>query len=119
MDKKVLGLLGGAISAIALLGPARAETMVAPAPTQSLAATSFDELLQPLANPVRVLQSVDEADANAQGQPVGGDLTLVEHHHHHHHVIIRRYHHHHHHHVIIRRYHHHHHHHFLRHFLPH
>lgn len=114
MDKKIIGLFG-AISALALLGPVGAETAAASSLAPSLAANSFDELLQPLSNPLTILRTVDEADANAaQGQPVGGDLTLVDHHHHHnqyrrrypHHYnqYRRRYPHHHHHHNIIRRF---------------
>lgn len=81
MDKKVFGLI--AISALALVGPANAASSVASATTQALAASYFDELLQPLPNAVSTLQKVDEFFARRQGQPVGAGLLLVEHHHHH------------------------------------
>lgn len=107
MDKKIVGLIGGAISALALLGPARAETAAAPPAAQSLAAGSFEDLLQPLPNAASILRAVDEANANGEAtQP--GDLMLAQYyyHHHHHHHHYRRHHHHHHHHHF--RHHHHH-----------
>lgn len=115
MDKKVVGLVGGAISALALMGSGAGAAMAA-SPPQSLAASSFDDLLQPIPNAVSVLR---EADANGiADRPVGGELTLVQdHHHHHHHVMMRR--HHHHHVVIMHRHHHHHHHNVVRRLLDH
>ena len=114
MNKKVIGLMGGAISALALLGPARAASAAAPASAQTLAASSFEDLLQPLPNPVAVLSAMDEGRAT-RSKLVGGELTLVYHHHHHHHHNQYYYHHHHHHHhqyfPFFPHHHHHHHHH--------
>ncbi|MBV9828165.1 MAG: hypothetical protein JO001_21230 [Alphaproteobacteria bacterium] len=104
MDKKIAGLLGG-VAAIATMASAQA----APAPAgEALQATSYADLLAPIANASAVLKA-DNAAREAQAQsveavqlaqyyPYPGYGRYYRHHHHHHHHYIRRYHHHHHHH---------------------
>jgi len=98
MDKKVVGLIG-AVSTLALSAavPAAAAPAAPPPATQSLAAGSFDELLQPIPNALGVLQTLDEASL-ARARSGNGDLVQVQyhHHHHHHHAFFAHHHHHHH-----------------------
>jgi len=100
MDKMIFGLIGGAVSALALGSPAQAAP-AAPAVAQTLAAGSFEELLQPLPNPLHVLRAVDEANSGTRALPSGGEMIPTQfghHHHHHHHQFFSHHHHHHHHH---------------------
>jgi hypothetical protein len=100
MDKKIAGLLGAA-AALTTMTSAQA----APGQTTQLApATSYRDLLDPIANPVPLLQA-DNARLAAEGTQVAQiSVQLGHHHHHHHHIVVVRHPHHHH-------YHHHHHHH--------
>jgi hypothetical protein len=117
MDKKIAGLLG-AVAALGTLGAAQATP--APAPSDTLTASSYADLLEPIPNAAKILQALDEQAPTAAAQ---GNVELAgwyHHHHHHHHHHHRRiivvpahpwwwYRHHRHHH-----HHHHHHHHFRR-----
>jgi hypothetical protein len=105
MDKKLLGILGGA-STLALVsgGPTTAATSQADAPSLR-PAQSFSELLDPIPNAVEILAADDEGPTAQAPQ-----IQLVQYHHHHHHHHHMFYHHHHHH----MFYHHHHHHHWGR-----
>ena len=105
MNKNLLGLMGGAVSAIGLAVTAHA------APAPNLAANSFEDLLTPLPNAPALLRASDEATENQ----ADAKLVLVQDHHHHHqayrprphhhHFVVRRDdRHHHHHHQIIRRF---------------
>ncbi len=92
MDNKIAGLLG-AVAAVGTLGTAQA----APAPAQSdvLKVNSYAELLEPIPNAARVLQTLDE-QAPAKPAEAGVQVAqFVYHDHHHHHHGF--YHHHHHH----------------------
>ena len=99
MEKRIAGLLG----AVATLGAMNA-AQAAPTlqvPTETLRASSFAELLEPIPNAASVLKTVDESRPAPSTE---GNVQLAQyyyHHHHHHHHFWRRY----------RRYHHHHHHH--------
>lgn len=102
--KKIAGVLGAAVAATAMTGAA---------PTTSLAANSFADLLEPVPNAVAALKA-DDARAMAERSEGRVQLAQYWHHHHHHHRYWRRWyhhHHHHHHHLFWRRWHHHHHHH--------
>ena len=97
MDKRIAGLLGAA-AALTAVTAAQATT----APTPELApATSYRDLLDPIPNPVPVLQA-ENARAAAQSTTEVAQISVQlghhHHHHHHHHIVIRRRHHHHHHH---------------------
>jgi hypothetical protein len=98
MEKRIAGLLG----AVAALG-AMSAVQAAPtpqAPTDTLRANSFAELLEPIPNAPAVLKAMDDQNA----PPAAGNVELAQlyyHHHHHHHHFWRRW----------RRHHHHHHHH--------
>ena len=107
MDKTTLAFLAG-VGAFAA-APALANTPT-DAAQNVLAPRSVAELLEPIANPVETLATLDAAK---QLEPVEvadavqiGPLGVVIGHHHHHHHRHYIYHHHHHH----RYYHHHHHH---------
>jgi hypothetical protein len=105
MDKKIAGLLGAA----AALTTITAANAAAPVQSNELAAaTSYRDLLDPVANPVEALKA---DDARLAQTPAAGtenevaQIVVYHHHHHHHHVVprpIRR---------IFRHHHHHHHHH--------
>gem|GEM_PF-4821998 len=110
MDKKLLGMLGGA-SALALVsgGPSSAATSQMEPPALQ-PAQSFGELLDPIPNALDVLAAEDEKPATVAPQ-----IQLVQwHHHHHHHHHMFYHHHHHHHHMFYHHHHHHHHHHWWR-----
>ena len=100
MDKKIAGLLGAA-AALTSLNAGAAVPAAADA-ANGLEASSYAELLEPVANAQALLKADDTARA---ASPSTGNVREAGYHHHHHH---HRYHHHHHHH---HRYHHHHHHH--------
>jgi hypothetical protein len=91
MDKKLLGMLGGA-SALALVsgGPSAAATSEANAPSLR-PAQSFGELLDPIPNAVEILATEDENPAAQAPQ-----IQLVQYYHHHHHHMYHHHHHHHH-----------------------
>lgn len=104
MDKKIAGLLGAA----AALTSMNAATAATPAPTESLRAASYADLLTPVPNAVASLIADDANRSNASAiEDVDGVKVAQMHHHHHHHRYHRR--------VIIlhrrHRHHHHHHHH--------
>jgi hypothetical protein len=91
MEKKIAGLLGAA----AALGTFNA-AQAAPTPdlTQTLRASSFAELLQPIPNAAALLQAIDE---QGPAKSVDGNVQVAQYYHHHHH-------HHHHHHGYYRGY---------------
>lgn len=101
MDKKIAGLLGAAAALTAVTA-----AQATPAP-QLAPATSYRDLLDPIANAVPTLQAEDGLRASRSANQVAQISVQLGHHHHHHHIVVRRRHHHHHHH----NYHHHHHHH--------
>jgi len=92
MDRKIAGLLGAAAALTAV-------TTAQATPVETLApATSYRDLLDPIANAMPLLQA-DNARAAAQSTTEVAQISVqVGHHHHHHHIVIRRRHHHHHHH---------------------
>src|SRR5580700_7006090 len=100
MDKRIAGLLGAAAAFTAVTA-----AQSAPAPTSELApATSYRDLLDPIANAVPVLRAEDARRAERSANEVAQISVQVGHHHHHHGVVVRlgghhpRHHHHHHHH---------------------
>jgi hypothetical protein len=96
MDKRIAGLLGAAAALTAVTG-----AQAAPAPQQGNAAvTSYQDLLEPVANPVAALKADDArlAQEAVSGTQVAQIVVVPHHHHHHHHHHWRRRHHHHHHH---------------------
>src|SRR3984893_16450827 len=85
MEKKIAGLLGAA----AALGSFNAaQAAPPPDPIQTLRASSFAELLQPIPNAAALLQAIDE---QAPAKSTDGNVQVAQYYHHHHH------HHHHHH----------------------
>jgi len=92
LDKKIAGLLG----AVAALGTI-SSSQAAPAamPQDTLKASSYAELLEPIANASMVLRAIDEQQSASDRD---GLVQLARYHHHHHHHHYRRRHHHHHHH---------------------
>jgi hypothetical protein len=91
MDKKIAGLLGAAAALTTVAGvSAQSNALAAP--------TTYQELLNPVADPVAALKA-DEARRAGQTASRETDVAqMVYHHHHHHHHHLRRRHHHHHHH---------------------
>ena len=95
MDKKIAGLLG----AVAALTSMTAANAAAPAPAETLQATSYADLLNPVPNAVAQLIADDTARANrSRGGEVDVAQIRVEVDHHHHHRYRRKHKHHHHHH---------------------
>jgi hypothetical protein len=95
MDKKIAGLLGG-VAALTTLGGAQAATEVNS--TEALRASSYSDLLTPIANASAALKADDAArQQEVKGTEVA-QVVIVGHHHHHHHHHWRRHHRHHHHH---------------------
>ena len=93
MHKKITGLLGA--SAVATLGAfGVAEATPVPAPSETLMANSFAELLEPIPNAAALLKTADESGSGASAER---NIQLAQHHHHHHHHGRRHHHHHHHH----------------------
>ncbi len=93
MDKRLAGLLGAA-AALTTMTSAQA----APAQSTELApATSYRDLLDPVAN---ALPKLKADDARLAEKSTAQQVAESDHHHHHHHVVIvpprRHYHHHHH-----------------------
>jgi hypothetical protein len=113
MDKKIAGLLGAA-AGLATIGTAEAAAPPAPSLTETLQASSYADLLSPIANPVELLRADNAARAQELTAKPAADLQVAQaypyaypappyaarHHHHHHHHYRRysRHHHHHHHH---------------------
>lgn len=105
MDKKA-GALLGAVTGLATMGVAQASSPPVNVP-EAMHASSYADLLTPIANPVAVLR----ADDAARTQIAEGDVRQVQyyynygpppryyyrHHHHHHHHYYHHHHHHHHH----------------------
>jgi hypothetical protein len=97
MDKKIAGLLG-AVAAISSMTSANA---AAPGPAETLQATSYADLLNPVPNAVAQLIADDAARATRSrggGELDVAQIRVVADHHHHHHRYHRRHRHHHHHH---------------------
>lgn len=100
MDKKIAGLLG---AAAALTTVTAANAGVSSQSSELAPATSYQDLLNPIPDPIAKLKADDSRLAETPA--VEGTQVAQYHHHHHHHVVprpLRRY---------IRRHHHHHHHH--------
>ena len=95
MDKRIAGLLGAAAALTTVTG-AHA-TASAPANERS-APTTYQELLNPVANPLTALKMDDARRAELSGRGTEDAQVIFHHHHHHHHHHWRRHHHHHHHH---------------------
>jgi len=100
MDKKIAGLLGAA-AALTTVAGGNAAALAASAPTQSLLASSYADLLAPVPNALAQLVADDAARAS---KPRGEKLEMAQlqveigrHHHHHHHRYRRHRHRHHHH----------------------
>lgn len=94
MDKTLVGLIA-AIGALTPLSAAKAD--VSPADFRSaMEATSYGELLRPIANAAAILKVADQQNTVSPDASV--QLVQYHHHHHHHHHYRRHYHHHHHHH---------------------
>ena len=115
MDKKLVGLIG-AVAGLATASGAQA-AIDPPAPSEALHASSYADLLAPIANPVELLKADNAAREQqaadfqvAQGYypyygnyPYSGYYNYPYYHHHHHHNNYYRpysyqHHHHHHHH---------------------
>ena len=95
MDRRIAGLLGG-VAALTTLGGAQAAPEVNP--TEALHASSYSDLLTPVANASALLKADDAArQQEAKGTQVA-QVVIIGHHHHHHHHHWRRHHRHHHHH---------------------
>lgn len=108
MDKRIAGLLGAA-AALTAVSTAQATT---PQSTELAPATSYRDLLDPVANALPLLKAEDARTAQQSATEVAQISVQLGHHHHHHHhhhgpVIRLGPGHHHHHHP----HHHHHHHH--------
>jgi hypothetical protein len=97
MDKKIAGLLG-AIAGLATIGTAQAAINPAAVP-DTLQASSYTDLLTPIAHPIALLKADDAARAQKPAAEPAADFQLAEnyhhHHHHYHHTYSRNYHHHH------------------------
>ena len=97
MDKKLVGLIG-AVAGLATAGGAQA-AIDPPAPSEALHASSYADLLAPIANPVELLKADNAAREQqaadfqvAQGYypyygnyPYSGYYNYPYYHHHHHH----------------------------------
>lgn len=112
MDKTIAGLIG-AVAGLATASGAQA-AVNPPTPSEALNASSYADLLAPIANPVELLKA-DNAARAQEPQPAADFLVAQayypytgyypytypyyhhHHHHHHHHAYYRRHHHHHHH----------------------
>ena len=95
MDRKIAGLLGAAAAVTTLASAQAAPT----SPPQVPEATSYLDLLDPIANPIPQLKADNARLAEpegSQGTRLAQVTVQIGHHHHHHHH--RRHHHHHHHH---------------------
>jgi hypothetical protein len=91
MDKKIAGLLGAA-AALGTLNAAQAAPAPTLAPSETLRANSFAELLEPIPNAAELLKAVDES---APGLSAVANVQVAQyyhhhHHHHHHHSFYRR-----------------------------
>ncbi len=97
MDKKIAALLGAA----AALTTMTAANAAASAPTETLQASSYADLLAPVPNALAQLIADDTARASRSS---GGEMDMAQiqvevgHHHHHHRARRHKKHHHHHHH---------------------
>ena len=119
MESKIAGLLG-AVAALGTITGAQASSAPTPNPSDTLRASSYADLLEPIPNALAVLRAVDAAEAARSEQTAETDATVVQVQYHHHHNRWRRHHHHHnrwwfrhhhhHHHNRWWRHHHHHHH---------
>ncbi|MBV8738947.1 MAG: hypothetical protein JO007_17155 [Alphaproteobacteria bacterium] len=95
MDKKIAGLLG-AIAGLATLGTAQAAINPAAVP-DALQASSYADLLTPIAHPIALLKADDAARAQKPAAEPAADFQMAAAHHHHHnhrHHYSRNYHHH-------------------------
>jgi hypothetical protein len=92
MDKKIAGLLG----AVAALASMTAANAAAPAPAETLQATSYADLLNSVPNAVAQLIADDAArSGKSSAEDLNGVQIAQLHHHHHHHRYRRRHRHHH------------------------
>jgi hypothetical protein len=112
MEKKIAGLLG-AVAGLATMSGAQAAIPAASQAAEALHASSYADLLAPVANPVETLKADDAARLSQRNAEAEGSVQVAQayyyppysypyynyhHHHHHHHSYYRRYSHHHHHH---------------------
>jgi len=104
MEKKIAGLLG-AVAGIATIASAQAATEPASTSPEMSRASSYADLLEPIANPVELLAADNAARTQepsavelAQYSPYPYNPYRYNRHHHHHHNVYYRHHHHHHHH---------------------
>jgi hypothetical protein len=126
MDKKTVGLIG-AVAGLATIGSAQAAITPAPDPAPALQASSYADLLAPVADAAALLKA-DDATRWRAPAPAPGDVRDAQyyyygpyyspyyyypynyyyprpyyyHHHHHHHRYYRRPYRHHHHHAAVR-----------------
>jgi hypothetical protein len=94
MDKKIAGLLG-AVAGLATIGTAQAAINPAAVP-DALQASSYADLLSPIAHPIALLKADEAARAQKPAAKPAADFQVAAAHHHHHHTYSRNYHHHHH-----------------------
>jgi hypothetical protein len=98
MDKKIAGLIG-AVAGLATIGTAQAAINPVAVP-DALQASSYADLLPPIAHPIALLKADDAARTQKPAAEPAADFQVAaayhHHHHHHHHTYSRNYHHHHH-----------------------
>lgn len=98
MDKRIAGLLG-AVAGLATIGTAQAAINPAAVP-DTLQASSYADLLTPIAHPIALLKADDAARAPKPAAEPAADFQVAaahhHHYHHHHRTYSRNYHHHHH-----------------------
>src|ERR1700761_5360949 len=93
MDRKIAGLLGAAAALTTMTAAAQASPAQ---PTEPATATSYSDLLNPVANAGPLLQADNARRAAEQNTQVAEISVSIGHrHHHHHHVRVIRHHHHH------------------------
>jgi hypothetical protein len=78
MERKIAGVLG-AVATLGAINAAQAAPMPTHAPSDSLRATSFAELLEPIPNATERLQALDENQPN----PRSGNDQLAQYCNHH------------------------------------
>jgi hypothetical protein len=88
MERRIAGVLG-AMATLGAVNAAQAAPMPTHAPSDSLRANSFAELLQPIPNATALLQSIDESEPSSSSGNV--QLARDYHHYHHHHSYWRGY----------------------------
>ena len=92
MDKRIAGLLG-AVAGLATIGTAQAAINPAAVP-DTLQASSYADLLTPIAHPIALLKADDAARAPKPAAEPAADFQVAAAYHHYH-TYSRNYHHHH------------------------